>query len=171
MGVSEHTGQDMLMRIYIPHFQNFLKKELEKEIQEEGKEPTPPAFTETEAGMVVTHARQHQQDVLEEELLRQEQDGPVITTLDSVNSGVQAEGTEDPETEEGQAKMPRENQVEEQFTEGSMMAYQTKELWSHPAFPGGIGQAQRYDATLANIREKADKGGGPYFWKEDILMR
>ena len=33
-----------------------------------------------------------------------------------------------------------------------------------------LGKAQRYDATLA-IREKAYKGGGPYFWKEDILMR
>ena len=28
-----------------------------------------------------------------------------------------------------------------------------------------------YDATLANIREKAYKGSGPYFCKEDILMR
>ena len=34
-----------------------------------------------------------------------------------------------------------------------------------------LGKAQRYDAMLANIREKAYKGGRPYFWKEDILMR
>ena len=34
-----------------------------------------------------------------------------------------------------------------------------------------LGKAQRYDAMLANIREKAYKGCGPYFWKEDILMR
>ena len=69
--------------------------------------------------MVVTHARQHQQDTLEEEEhLRQELDGPVFTMLDSVNSGVQAEGTEDLETKEGQAEAPGENQVEEQCPEG-----------------------------------------------------
>ena len=43
--------------------------------------------------MVVTHTRQYQQNALEEEeRLRQEQDRPVIITLDSVNSGVQVEG-------------------------------------------------------------------------------
>ena len=103
MGVSEHTGQDMLMGRDIS----------QEETREEEEEPTAPASAETEAGMVVTCAKQHQQDALEEERLRQEQDGPVITTLDSVNSGVQAEGTEDLETEEGQAEAPGDNQVEE----------------------------------------------------------
>ena len=112
VGVSEHTGQDMLMGRDIPHFRNFLNKELKEETREEGEEPTTPASAETEVGMVVTQARQRQQDALEEEHLRQEQDRPVITTLDSVNSGVQAEGTEDHKTEEGQAEMPGENQVD-----------------------------------------------------------
>ena len=86
------------------HFRNFLKKELEEETPEEGEEPTPPASAEIEAGIVVTHARQCQQYALkEEECLRQEQDGPVITRLDSVDSGEKAEGTEDLEPEEGQA--------------------------------------------------------------------
>ena len=58
--------------------------------------------------MMVTHARQHQQEALkEEEHLRQEQDGPVIIMFDSVDYGVQAEGTEDHETEEGQAEVLR----------------------------------------------------------------
>ena len=101
---------------------------------------------------MVTRARQRQQDALEdEEHLRQEQDGAVITMLDSVDSGVQAEGTEDLETEEGKAEVPGgnqrpegseiadqtengqaemlgENQVEEQCTEGSVMADPTEEV-------------------------------------------
>ena len=93
VGVPEHIGQDILMGRDIPHFRNFLKIELEEETREEGEEPTPPASAEIEAGMVVTRARQRQQDALEEEeCLRQEQDGPVINMLDSVDSGVQAEG-------------------------------------------------------------------------------
>ena len=201
VGVSEHIGQDMLMGRDIPHFRNILKKELEEETWEEGEEPTPPASAETDAGMVVTHSRQCQQDTLkEEEHLRQEQDGPVITMLDSVDSGVQAEGTEDLETvegqaeapgenqmeeqhpegseiadqtEEGQAEMPGENQVEEPFTEGSMMADLTEKVGESSSVltREELGKAQRYDAMLANIREKSYKGGGPYFWKEDILMR
>ena len=124
--------------------------------------------------MVMTHARQCQQDALEEEeRLRQEQDRPVITTLDSVNSGVQVEGTEDLETKEGQAEVPGENQVKKQCTEGSVMADPTEEVGESSSIltREELGKAQRYDATLANIRKKAYKDGGPYFWKEDILMR
>ena len=155
------------------HFQNFLKKELEEETREEGEEPTPPASAETEEGMVVTQARQHQQDTLEEERLRKEQDGLVITMLDSVDSGVQAEGTEDLETKQGQAEAPGENQVEEQGTEGSVTADLTEEVGESSSIltREELGKAQGYNATLANIREKTYKGGGPYFWKEDILMR
>ena len=66
MGVSEHTGQDMLMGRDILHFRNFLKKELKEETRE-GEEPTLPASAETEVRMVVTCARQRQQNALEEE--------------------------------------------------------------------------------------------------------
>ena len=60
VGVSEHTGQDMLMDRDKLHFRSFLKEKLEEEIEKEGEEPTPPVSTEIEAGMVVTHARQCQ---------------------------------------------------------------------------------------------------------------
>ena len=68
--------------------------------------------------------------------------------------------------------MPGENQVEEQGTEGSVMADPTEEFGESSSVLTWeeLGKAQRYDATLANIREKAYKGGGPYFWKEDLLM-
>ena len=73
-----------------------LKKKPDRSSEEVQKEPTPPGSTGTEAGMVVTHARQHQPDALEEEeRMRQEQDRPVISALNPVNSGAQAEGTED----------------------------------------------------------------------------
>ena len=69
--------------------------------------------------------------------------------------------------------MPGEKQVEKQCTEGSVMADQTEEVGESSSIliREELGKAQRYDATLANIREKAYKGCGPYFWKEDILMR
>ena len=83
------------------------------------------------------------------------------------------EGTEDLETEEGQAETLGENQVEEQCTEGAVMADLTEEVGESSSVVTWeeLGKAQWYDATLANIREKAYKGGGPYFWKEGILMR
>ena len=88
VGVSEFKGQDMLMGRNI-HFRHYLRKVLRVELKEKPdrsseevqKEPTPPASTtsttstKTEAGRVVTHARQRQQDALEEEeCMRQEQD-------------------------------------------------------------------------------------------------
>ena len=84
----------------------------------------------------MTHAKQCQQDSLEEEeeCLRQEEDRPVITTLDSVESGVQAEGNEDLETEGGQAEALGESQVEEQCPEGSEIADQMEE--SQAEMPG-----------------------------------
>ena len=86
---------------------------------------------------------------------------------------MQAEGTEDLKTEEGQAEAPGENQVKEQGTEGSVMVDLTEEVGESSSVltQEELGKAQRYDATLANIREKAYKGGGPYFWKEDIDER
>ena len=77
------------------------------------------------------------------------------------------------QTKEGQAEAPGESQVEEQGTEGSVMADLTEEVGESFSIltQEELGRAQRYDTTLANIREKAYKGGGPYFWKEDILMR
>ena len=66
-----YCGQDILKGRDISHFRNFLIKEL-KESQEK-EELTPPVPTETEAGIVVTSARQWQQDTLEEEeCLRQD---------------------------------------------------------------------------------------------------
>ena len=58
--------------------------------------------------------------------------------------------------------------MEEQCTEGSMMADQTEEVGesSSVLIREELGKAQRYDATLANIREKAYKGCGPYFGKK-----
>ena len=113
IGVSKFIGQDMLMARDIPHFRHYLKKELEVELKEKPdrsseevqKKPTPPVSTGTEAGIVVAHAKQCQQDAFEEEeRLRQEKDGPLISALDPVDSGVQAEGTEDFMTKEGQAR-------------------------------------------------------------------
>ena len=80
-------------------FPKHFDKGLEEGSWEKEEKPTPPVPTDTEAGMVVTHARQCQQDTLEEEEhLWQEQDVPVITMLDSVDHGEQAEGAEDLET-------------------------------------------------------------------------
>ena len=34
-----------------------------------------------------------------------------------------------------------------------------------------LGEAQRYDPDLKNIRVKAEKAGEPYFWRGRLLMR
>ena len=63
VGVSKHLREEMLMGRDIPHFKQFIWKELEKETREN----TSPATIDTEAGMVVTRSKQRQQDALEEE--------------------------------------------------------------------------------------------------------
>ena len=136
-------------------------KELEKYSREKEKEHTPPVPTETEAEWVVTYARQCQQDALEEEgNLRQEQDRPIITMLDSVDHGEQAEGAEDNETEEGQAEAPGMSQVEEQCTEAFEIADQTKEFGtenspSPSTSPEKIKEEQHRDPSLRKLRDKA----------------
>ena len=45
--------------------------------------------------------------------MKQEHDKPVISALDPVNSGVQAEGTKDLMTKEGLADAPGVSQLEE----------------------------------------------------------
>ena len=104
-------------------------KELEEESQEKEEEPTSPVPTETEAGIVVTCARQCQRDAFEEEeCLRQKQDRPVVTTIDSVDHREQAEGAEDFEIKKGQAEAPGVSQVKEQCTERSEMVDWTQEF-------------------------------------------
>ena len=110
-----------------------------------------------------------------------------MSALDPVNSGVQAEGTKDVETEESLAEAPGGSHMEERCTEGSGMANQTekvgtKEFGGDQAeeFQAGeceilggesqlmeeldhiitkekLGQVQRYDKELRVIREKAEK--------------
>ena len=115
VGVPRHIGQEMLMGRDIPHFRQFVKRELEKQLKK--KETTSPTTIEAETGMVVTRAEQRRQDTLEEEeCQRQELEGPVIA---SVDTEVQAEESDDLEVKEYPAEASeREDQMEEQGTEG-----------------------------------------------------
>ena len=75
VGVSKRLSKEMLMGRDIPHFKQFIRKELEKEMRLN----TSHATAETEAGMVVTRSKQRQQDALEEEeQLGLEEDGAVL---------------------------------------------------------------------------------------------
>ena len=142
------------------------KEKPDKSSEELQKEPAPPASSWNEATMVVTHARQCQQDALEEEeCMRQEQDGPVISGLDPVNSGVQVKGTIDLMTEEGQAEAPEGSQVEERETEGAGAS----EDLTGVLIPQELGIAQRSDTILKIIWEKVGREGSPYFWEKGIL--
>ena len=100
----------MLMGRDIPHFCQFIKRELEK------KETTSPTTMEAKTGMVVTRAEQCLQDTLEEEeSQRQELEGPVIN---SVDIEMQAEESNNLEVEEYPVEVSGgENQMEEQSAE------------------------------------------------------
>ena len=196
VGVSRHIGQEMLMGRDIPHFRQFVKRELEKQLKK--KETTSPTTIEAETGMVVTRAEQRRQDTLEEEeRQRQELEGPVIASIDTE---VQAEESDDLEVKEYPAEASgREDQTEEQGTEGLEGDIHTVgcpaeasggEDWTEEWSAGGygvaedqtgvlskvltrksLGEAQRYDKSLKYLREKAGKAGEPYFWKGGLLMR
>ena len=135
MGVSEHIGQEVLMGRDIPHFRQFIKRELEKELQKDG--PTPPDSATTETSMVVTHAQLLQQTALKkEERLKQEHDRAILTELYPVDDGTQAEGTE-LAAEEDPAEASGEDQTGEQGAEGLEEEDQPKE---YPAEASGEDQ-------------------------------
>ena len=196
MGVSEHIGQEMLMGRDIPHFRQFIKRELEKELQKDG--PTPPDSTTTETSMVVTHAQLLQQTALkEEECLKQEHDRAILTELYPVDDRTQAEGTElaaeeDPAEASGEDQMgergaeglkeedqPKEypaeasgeDQVEEQSTEGDGASVDPVGVLAEVFTRAKLDEAQRYDQDLNSIRVKAEKASEPYFWWGGLLMR
>ena len=92
--VSKHINEDMLMGRDIPHFRQHLKKARGKEPEIEEKN-IPPTSISTESGMVITHAQQLQQDNYEEEEdLQQEWDGTIMSVLNPVAEGSEAEKLE-----------------------------------------------------------------------------
>ena len=138
----------------------------------------------------MTRARQCQQDVLEEkERLRQEEDGPVITTLDSVDHGEQMEGAENLETKEGQAEVPGVSPVEKQCTEGCEIVEQTEEFGAEDGSdsvdlnkkgeeemdkdisPEEFKDEQHSNPSLGKVRDEAQHAGSLYFWENRLLLR
>ena len=100
VGVAKHITQDMQMGRDIPHFRQYLKKNLSEEPEIEERN-TPSTSVSTESGMVVTRAQQLQQDKLEEEeRLQQEQDGPIMSGLYPVTEGSEVEELESGEVNE-----------------------------------------------------------------------
>ena len=91
VGVSKHLSEEMLMGRDIPHFRQYIRKELEKEL----KKPTLPGPVTNEMSMAVTHAQLIRQTALEEEeRLRQERDGAITTELHLVEGGMQTKAKE-----------------------------------------------------------------------------
>ena len=114
VGVSKHLSEEMLMGRDIPHFRQYIRKELEKEL----KKPTLPGPVTTEMSMAVTHAQLIRQTALEEEeCLRQERDIAITTELHLVRGGTQTKAKE-LRVKEDPAEALREGPVEEQEPEG-----------------------------------------------------
>ena len=164
----------------IPHFKQFIKKELEKET----KENTSPATIETKAGMVVIRSKQRQQDALEEEeRLGQEEDGAVMTDLEVGENTTEASGGEwmeeqssgglekDVQPKECSIEVPGENQTQELNTEGDGVSEDVEGVTTEVLTKEKLGKAQRYESDLQGIREKAERSGNPYFWQGGLLMR
>ena len=163
-----------------PHFKQFIRKELEKETREN----ISPATVETEAGMVVTQSKQHQQDALEEEeRLGQEEDGAVMTDLEVGGNTTEAsrgdwmeeqssEGLEkDIQPEECSVEVPGEDQTQELNTEGDVVSEDVVRVTTEVLTKEKLGEAQRYESDLQGIREKAEIAGNPCFWQGGLLMR
>ena len=128
----------------IPHFRHYLKKAMDVEPGNDELD-TPPTIVTIESGMVVTCARQLQQDNLEEEeRLQQEQDGPIVSTLYPVAEGSEAEKLESDKANE--TVPPTDERDGEAESDEMLDGVITREELS---------ESQRNDDTLKHIRDKA----------------
>ena len=170
----------MLMGRDIPHFWQYIQKELKKEL----KNPILPGPVTTKMSMAVTRAQLIRQTALEEEkCLRQERDGDITTELYLVGGGKQTKAKElrveddlaealwegpveeqeheglkgENQLEECPAEVLREDPAEEQETEGDGTLEDLAGALTEVLTWEGLGEAQRYDKTFGKIRKKAGK--------------
>ena len=174
VGVSKRLSEEMLMGRDIPHFKQFIRKELEKEMRLN----TSHATAETEAGMVVTRSKQRQQDALEEEeQLGLEEDGAVLriskwgggdTTEACGEDWMEEQSSDgfkkDIQPDECSVEVPGEDQTRELSTEGDGVSEEIAGVTTEVFIKKKLAEAQRYESDLQSIREKAEGEGNPYFW-------